>query len=740
MPGTGIKVGEDWMDFPADGQITFELNSSAFEDDIIPGNFSFPVDFPATPNNDKIYKHARLIDSYSKVRSVNGQFYCLGNFFDKCKAVRLESSKSVYRSSVILNGISIDIKGKSIKDIDFSIYNKSFSQIPELIDWLIECNNLSNGEQPVVWPIIENSTALSGVDNGSWIGHYLGKNINKWYDENTLLPYSGAVNDNNFPRIYISPMIRVISILERIFSLAGYKLNGSFILDPEQRDLCMYSNKLMLADYKAIVHASATNLTVTIFSYYFTPVVSIGPDAMDQDYENRLDVWHDAAVLSYPDDLPKIKVNSTDDVHIMVRMKATTPSGTQSAGLGVIITNPSTGAVIDVLSTSTLVTEDLNEFTFYTLVTASEWATYGVPTEALVFPQVGVLGEIFIEKISIQVFQNAIVDDVIEDFKLNDFLPDIQIEDFLRSIKTAFNLNFNFDFKTQTISLDYSKLILEQPCESIDNRINDNIPTTTIDRTGYEFNWDFSDDTDLLLQENFKAIDPPKFIGRFPFYVPDPIEGKFLIIDNTNQILRGERNEIGDLVWTHYTDAFYSTKIGDGSKKITPVKMAPLMMRTAFNSNPALVPAISCQMNYARYNQIVDEYSYIRIAFYRGLQERQSSSNRVPVASTMRLPNSADPTDPFGKYRLIWDKELADSNYSLFWKKWISFIRNADKIRDRIQVDLPFIQRIFQTQKKFLNTILVASKLTFTVSGSQIKEAEIEMYRNNYQFDPEDGQ
>lgn len=737
----GIKIGNTWMDVPPDGKITFELNFSGFDEEIIPGSFSFPVDFPATPVNDLLFRHARLIDTYSKVKILEGELHILGSFFDRCKIIRLENSYDYYRCSVSLYGISVDIKGKNLSDIDTSALNRQFNKVVDLLNWMADCNQLGN--EAFTWPVIYNPAALADNLQTSWVERHYNNIINRWIDNNILVPHTAdPIADINFPRIFASPFIRVNSILEALFAASGLRCTGSFFEDPEINNLTIFSNKLLRADITCIVQASIVDFDITVYSYFYPLAISIGPDIMDQDYEQRLGVWVDSPILSYPAGTQKIKVESSDDVYISVRLRGYAPSGTFPFSMGVVIVNTTTGVVVDLLTDAFSSSDESSDYIFFRAITKADFIAYGETTQVAIFPVISTPNNIYIEKLSILASQNAVVlsptHDQIEPLNVAEFLPKISISDFLLGLKKVFCINYGFDHVTKTVSIDFNKQMLRSPVEVVDHRIGSKLPAKTLDNSnGYKFSWDWTAADDDYTKENFKDFDKNDFIGYSDVNNPAPTEeGKFIINLMLNQVLKSVRIG-GELTWQYYCDAFYDSVIGTGEKEVKASGFSPVLMQTTNLEGVVLTPRISTLMHYPRFKQINDTYSAVRLAFFRGNQNKKDSLVKVPMASSMRHRHIGYEGDStiLGQYTINWDAVIEQDLYNNFWRSWISFLMNTERIRDAIKVDLPFIQRIFKTQKQLKNTIFLAGKLTFTISSTGIDEAEIEIYRNNFNFD-----
>ena len=128
-----------------------------------------------------------------------------------------------------------------------------------------------------------------------------------------------------------------------------------------------------------------------------------------------------------------------------------------------------------------------------------------------------------------------------------------------------------------------------------------------------------------------------------------------------------------------------------------------------------------------------DSFSDIRIGYYRGFTSSFDGTLILPTSTPLSI--AANGIDEIGNSELWLIKDRKNSIYNLYFRRWLSMIKNAEQLRDVIMIDMPFIQNIFNTQKQILNTIFIVGKLIFTVKNGAIKEAEIELYRNNFEHE-----
>ena len=735
----GVKIDDEFLENPRDGELTFELNFGGFQDAVIPGSFTFPANFPSGEINDRLLKNGRFVDAAKKVVYHDGQLYLFNNYYDRCKVVRLETTEDVYRVSNIINGMSIDIKGKTLRDIVTTPENRSFNRLSELLDFINWCNNPIN-EHLFVFPRLLNESAFEEIsDSAPYLKNFFDGVINRFVDDQNIVPfiYFGD-KEEHFKRYFLSPKIREVRLLELLFAQFGYSVNGSFINDAEARTSTMYSNRLIKADNKELIQVGCKLYTGDMppLPPYHFPYLTLDSDPTNQDYNEALGVFvipNDGFILG---NIPNIKVKSALNYHFGLKGKFTSDS--EIVNLWITVRDPLTVGTASPLFAEFLIPIDVApneelEYIFYNEFNFGDAIGAGVPEDLVLtfgFSNQVAGNDISIENLVITL--NPILEDEpeaeIEPINCAEFLPDTPIEDWLVGLKKQYNLNFQYNPFNRTVSIDYLDDCLQKPVEKIDGRIGKKLPMKTSDNSkGFTISYDVSSLTDQLTEENFKDLDPALFQG---FSEPDSkLPGAYYFDTSSGQVMKYGYNSIR---WSFYSDAYYPLVVGDGEREITISGRAPIFMRRD-SDNLTVQPAIKTPMHFPRFGISADKFSDIRVSYYRGICPSIDGSLLFPTSSTMAT--AADGETIIGKSEMWFKQGRYASIYETYHKRWISFLKNAERLRDRIEIDMPFIQRIFDTQKQIRNSVFLVAKLIFTVSGNKIKEAEIEMYRNNYEHE-----
>jgi len=735
----GIKIDGEFLDNPIDGEVTFELNFGGFTDTVIPGSVTYPNNFPASDKNNRLLKNAKVIDAASKLVYYDAELYLFDNFYDKCKVVRLNTRKDLYRLSVVINNLTIDIQGKTLRDIDCSSQNRTFSKISQLIDFMNWCN-ASGNEHLFVFPRIQNTSAFEDIaDSAPYLKNFYDGIINRYVDGPIIVPYVYfADKEAEFKRYFFAPKIREIKLLELLFAQYGYRLSGSFINDQEARSLSMYSNRLIKADQKELIQVGckAYSGDMPALPPYHFPVLTLDSDPTNQDYNGALGTFivpNDGFILG---NIPNIKVKSDLNYHLGIKGKFTSDSETVTIWL--TVRDPLTVGTIDPVFNEFFFTIDVasNEELDYIFYQAINFgAALGpTPPDDLVltfgFSNVTAGNDISIEDLIITL--NPILEDEpeaeIETLDCAQFLPNKSIDEWLLGLKTNFNLNVQWNPFSRTVTIDYLEDALKKPVENIDHRIGDDFPLKTPEEiNGYKIRYDFDSLTDQLLDENFKDLDPVQFKG---FEQPTERSTGAYYFDPANGQVR--KFGFNSIRWSFYSDAYYPLTIGGGEKEIVISGRAPILMR-ADSDNVTFQASVKTPMHFPRFGMSADAFSDVRIGYYRGYTPSSDGSLLLPTSTPLSIAADGETVIGFSELWLI--KERENSIYNLFFRRWFSMIKNAEQLRDVIMIDMPFIQNIFSTQKQIQNTIFIVGKLIFTVKNGAIKEAEIELYRNNFEHE-----
>lgn len=750
----GVRIGNEFLDPPVNEEITVELNLGLFDEEVIPGSLTFPNNFPATDRNNRIFGQSHRIDVAPKIEAMDGVFYIAGNPIDSCKVIRLESSKDVHRVSIILNGIAMDLKGKKLSDVDTSQFDQEFTTIPELIDWMYQCNKLGS-EDLFVWPRMRNGKAFEDVEHPGHMDSHFDGILNRWSDVNLISPYAkNDTIDTHFPRYFFSPKIRELKLLKLLFEQYGYSVTGTFFQQPEQQELSFYTNRLLLCDRRDIVQISQLSYnadfyietTSLVFPDYTLPLISVhfpspelGQTALDQDYNDAVGVYVDNPFgsMSFPDSLFKIKLSSAKHYKAAVKGTILTSSIVPAANFFLVAEagTADEGKIIGMYPVSiTGVTAEVDSY-FECVVdldlpaapsvwdlTANVYLICGISTPADNATQISN----YILEVAEVIEGDAEME--IETISASKFLPDISIDDWLIGLKSNFNLRFAFNPFTKEVTIDYRTKALTAPVWVIDRHIGNDVPFKTLTRkTGYAYSYSYDSAPGGYGDNKVSALTRSQIAGY--------------AADDTYPGMRLFASPIDGLIYRHVSQSssqgqyFLGPQVtGDGSTSIEISGRIPMLMEV-YGLKRILQPFIEMSMRAERYEQYPSPLEYIFMTYYRGMIFNESGTDQYPTASS--LATAPDGETSIGDIELWFAIDRPKSVYNLCFRRWQSFERFTERLRDSIRVDYGLIQKFYTHQLQVLNTVFVPDKLLFTLTESGIGSAEIEMYRNNYEYGQE---
>ncbi len=739
----GVKIGDEFLDPPFDAEIAVELNLGIFDEEVIPGSLTFPNNFPATERNNRIFKHSHHIDVAPKIDILEGVFYLMGNPIDRCKVLRLESTKDVHRVSIILNGLSVDLKGMKIKDIKLDRFNASFDTLSELVSYMNDCNQLG-ADSLFVWPRIRNSKGFEGLENAGYLLDHFDGILNRWTSATEITPYSeDSAVDRHFPRYFFSPKIRELILLKSLFAQFGYSIEGTFVNDPEQNELSFYTNRLVKCDRRDIIQVSTpiyngeyyTDNEVINWPGYsipfesvHMPTPSVGQTVSDQDYNSAVDIIPGRT---------KILVEKSRKYRVGAKGVVNTTATAIAANIFIMAPVGPNGTFTFVGMYPVFITfvtpEQETAFEFSTEIDLPNAPSiWDLPNELAIVVGIQTPSDPN-ASISDFIVQVAEVTDspqyVIEPLEAAQFLPDITVEDWLISLKSTFNLRFGFNPFNKSVIIDYKSKSLNAPITVVDARMSDDVPLKTITRkTGYTYSFPFDSAPGGYSEDKISALTRDKLAG----YSPDDVSAG-------NRLYA---SPVDGMIYRHVSISspmnryFYGDQvIGDGSTQVEIPSRVPMLMDILpDDGRPGqLQPFIEMPLIAPRYEQIPEPLQFLFITYYRGFVENQAGTATLPAASSLATaPNG----DSIGNIELWFNSDRPKSLYNLFFRRWNSFENTTERLRDLIELDFELIQKFYTHQFRLLNTVFVPDKLLFTVKSGVIDKAEVEMYRNNYEYEP----
>ncbi len=236
-----IKIEDVVLGIDPTTKLRFEINSTLFDSEAIPGSYICPFDIPVKGND--VFNNAEFIEINRTFKKYECSIY-LNDFLLFTGELLLNSSKpKVYRCSVILTGISSDFPEQKLNELNFGEHI-TYSSLPAYAD---EVNSMPVQDSICAFPVIHNTNMYGSSDDltlspankeygqiTSGGGPLEGKYINHYNWDSNCYPFNNIQNwddtfaDNAFVMI---PQFKLVYIVKKIFESIGYSVTGDFFTD-----------------------------------------------------------------------------------------------------------------------------------------------------------------------------------------------------------------------------------------------------------------------------------------------------------------------------------------------------------------------------------------------------------------------------------------------------------------------------------------------------------------------------
>ncbi|QHL87400.1 hypothetical protein GU926_08115 [Nibribacter ruber] len=218
-----LKLGDDWLDLPADLSIQIEIWNTLFEFDRIPGTLTFPFTLPfSAVNNLKLKFPGHLSVARYRQPELPCQLFLMGQLWRMGKLNVIRRSEKGYEVNfqTDVGDISVQIKEAGLRDIDYGTVPLQLSvqpAYPESSYALFPVRNLgfSKVEQP----------DFSGYQN--------------FYDEG--FPFnSNVMRPYEFP---VTPFPYLVHVLKAAMAHFGYTVTGDWLEEEAVKRLVVFNTR-----------------------------------------------------------------------------------------------------------------------------------------------------------------------------------------------------------------------------------------------------------------------------------------------------------------------------------------------------------------------------------------------------------------------------------------------------------------------------------------------------------------
>lgn len=258
-----IKISNQYVDIDADITIAFELNNDLFNiDETLPRQFTYQVNLPATPKNNKIFGWLNHVNSSTEwSERYDAEIIYPGmNILGKCKVDKVTKKgydvaffigKSAFKeagdklmTTLVLGGQRKIVDPYTNQD-DVMSKLLDIANTPEEYDYLfapIIHGDFYNGtldDSYTFWSSIYDFVTYSGISN-----YFKDSEFKKNWQDSGTSPLPTVHNDTNF-----IPFFKLKYIISQIFEENGYQLKDDFFITDERLMIYVYNNFALDWDY-----------------------------------------------------------------------------------------------------------------------------------------------------------------------------------------------------------------------------------------------------------------------------------------------------------------------------------------------------------------------------------------------------------------------------------------------------------------------------------------------------------
>jgi len=222
-----LLINGEAVDLSPDSSISIEEESPVFDQDTIPGGFSFPFELPTTPKNNRIFSHPGRIQAKTQGGlDIPFQLFNNGKYIGSGTATVQKATDRSYRTylQVASGDFAGKISGKKLSEVDFG-GTRTWEFIPDYVypesDFALfpvyNPDFMDGTEYQAAW--LANKNRLNSHESGDW------------YDmENTVMS--------------ISPYPYLAYVVSRVFYHFGFQIDENILAsDPDFRKLVIYNNR-----------------------------------------------------------------------------------------------------------------------------------------------------------------------------------------------------------------------------------------------------------------------------------------------------------------------------------------------------------------------------------------------------------------------------------------------------------------------------------------------------------------
>ncbi len=708
----GLFCNNEWLDMPPDSNIRIEMVSSLFESELLQGSYSFPFDIPRSPVNLRALSFPNTIEAINRKKKMPVQLYWHGVKRFDCLLNIQQATKSKITVNLVVDLAGLEVLDKKLPEFDYG--GERF--IGDTADDVV---NHANAKVALSYPATDYNFP------SHWNPEFYGdanpdfqQVVNRWdmtnltFVKNVYVGPSTPTNQNT-----LVPWPYLQYVMKTCFLEAGYTCAGDFFTDTELQQLMIYSN-YSLDDRTPRSYVRASLVT-----------------PQDVDATNGYIVnYADDTTLPNKDDFSLWSGTHYDVLYegdYMITVYFTCLIATSTNG------NIATVKIMD----STMNMIEYRDYHFpqvgivtfsyqipYTATPAEIGNTWWIELSAVDGNAIELTPAIQIAWVEFKNISDDIVNRYARTLNVANHVPDITFGELIKAIRNVFNLSMSIDSINKQVVINQVERNLKSVAtvDLTDKRGREHTIEYT-DVTGFTFGYNFPS-SDNMVKDNFKTYNTGQFLGSYATYPSLPpavnYQGKVALVKNLNKLYIATLDVSLAPVWEVYADNYYDYIVGDGDTS-SKAAACPLFMTLFANiSGHALMPAVKQRGQTPAFAIGADEFTDLRIMFWRGMQTN-IAGQPYPHAGSTIYRHDGWPIS--GATRsLVWDG--AEGIFEMHWKNWIAVLMRGEFVR--LFMNLNIIDLLNMTEeKKRIGYLSFLLRRVSTTWGKSIGQSEVEMYQ-----------
>jgi hypothetical protein len=736
-----IKINDKVLAIDPSTKLRFDINSTLFETDAIPGSYICPFDIPVKDNN--FFENAEFIEVNRLFKKYPCMVFLNNTPIFSGELILNSTLQNKYRVSVILTGIASDFPDKKLNELNYG----SDITFASAVNYAKTNNSITDDSAVCVFPTIYVPNMYGNSDddsdspaNADFGGHEIvgvnisktGKFINYWNAQNQTFPIN-EIQPSNVPkndnRFVLVPQFKLIFVVKKLFESLGYTVSGDFFADSFLSKL-LFMNYFAMDDKKKKYFLSAshpavfTNAQLFNGTIPFNDITSLG----NEDQNNSWDMQHNCYTIQ------TIGWHSIKAVFSIQCLNLI--NGNSHFSLSANVMNLMNNGIFTYGGYS--VQANFNYFTLNEIRSVEISANFYFNT-ADIGKKIIITGldntggyafRFLSAKLNITATSYQNLNRFSNKIKIANHVTSNTVGTVLNSLKLNFGLALFFDAENKTIEISFLKDILKS-FNSID--ITENVIKNSVE-ISIEENKGF-----LISQKNdedISDIDNLDNIGSFIKKTDLPVPDKLNVIAEVLQegcFYQYKKNDTTfALEWIKFGTSVREIKEGNETENVS----LDISVTTNVLKNNVLVPYSKQQGTSDFFDTGINDTDLQLLNWYG--MKKNLLNMYYPFASALKF-------DAFGN--IINDIELRLDGpcglYKNYLESWYNFIDNAETVNLQLKIDTPKlieILKVFKPQEntasqqirklKYKNILLLpkAFSIIIPVSGGYI-ESEIEVLK-----------